>query len=137
MRVCLGILFILFSSIKVCSQSLFDTINRPVYRYKIQRIDSVESVYIIYAKRDGKVYKIASQKSTLNVGIPIKRRRYYDLELISHLDEISGKLHIGGISIGGVLIKLEGKKVIWDLFYCKNLKGLYFTSQKTEVGLTE
>jgi len=130
MKIYLGILFILLFSIKVHSQSLFDTIHNPVYRYKIQRIDSVESVYIIYAKRDGKLFKIASKKNNSNVGIPIRKRRYYDLELISHLDvsRISGKLHIGGISIGGVLIELEGKKVIWDLFYCKNLVGLYVTS---------
>ncbi|OMP74951.1 hypothetical protein BW716_32715 [[Flexibacter] sp. ATCC 35208] len=101
----------------------------PIYRYKIQRIDSVGSVYVIYAKKDGKVLKIASPKSILNVGVPIQKRKYYDLELISYLDEsrISGKLHIGGINVGGIFIELEGGKVIWDLFYCKNLKGLYIT----------
>jgi len=122
-------LFILLSPIKMYSQSLFDTIHNPTYRYKIQRIDSIESVYVIYAKKDGKVFKIASPKSILNVGIPIRKRKYYDLELISHLDvsRIAGKLHIGGIKINGVLIELEGGKVIWDLFYCKNLNGLYTT----------
>jgi hypothetical protein len=129
MRVYLGVLFILLSSIKVSSQSLFDTIHKPVYRYKIQRIDSIESVYVIYAEKDGKFYKIASPKSDSNVGVPIQARSSYDLELISHLDvtRISGKLHIGGIRIGHTLIELEGGKVIWDLFYCKNLDGLYFT----------
>ncbi len=124
MRVYLGVLFILLSSIKVCSQSLFDTIHRPVDRYKIQRIDSIESVYVIYAEKGGKVFKIASTKGILNVGIPIRKKKYYDLELISHLDEskINGKMHIGGI-----LIELEGGKVIWDLFYCENLNGLYIT----------
>lgn len=131
MRVYLGILLILLSSIKVCSQSLFDTFHRPVYRYKIQRIDSIESVYVIYAEKDGKVFKIASPKGILDVGIPIQERKYYDLELISHLDEskISGKMHIDGIKVGGILIELEGGKVIWDLFYCKNLNGLYYSTQ--------
>lgn len=129
MRVYLGMLFILLSPIKMYSQSLFDTIHNPIYRYKIQHIDSIESVYVIYAKKDDKVFKIASPKSGLNVGIPIQERKYYDLELISHLDvsRITGKLHIGGIKINGILIELEGGEVIWDLFHCKNLNGLFTT----------
>jgi hypothetical protein len=123
----LFILFLFLFPIKAVSQSLLDSFYKPIDRYKIQRIDSIKSVYVIYIKKGDKIFKIVSPKSDSQKGIRIKRGKYYNLQLASHLDasKISQKLDISGISIGGVLVKLEGKKVIWDLFDCKNLDGLF------------
>lgn len=119
--------FLFFFPIKAVSQSLLDSFYKPIDRYKIKRIDSIQSVYVIYIKKGNKIFKVASPKTDAQIGIRIRRGKYYNLQIASHLDasQISQKLDISGINIGGVLVRLEGKKVIWDLFDCKNLDGLY------------
>jgi hypothetical protein len=91
--------------------------------YKISKIDSINEVYIIYAIRNDSIFKIVSEKE--NGGCKkIKKGHTYDLECQSLITGVSGKLHIAGVKFNGTLIKLEGGKVVWDLFYCENLKGL-------------
>jgi len=92
--------------------------------YKICGIDSVESVYIIYAQKYNSIIKIASPKKDISGCIPIEVGQYYDLRLESRMYPTASKLHIGGIKVNGVLIKIEGGKVVWDLFRCLNMNGL-------------
>ncbi|MBW8684696.1 hypothetical protein [Chitinophaga rhizophila] len=119
------ILVLTFVSIGFCQSSSSSPLDQTPL-YKIHRIDSVESVYLIYAQRDGQIMKIASVKDSLSIGETIVLGKYYKLRLSSYLDEskVAGKLHIHGIMINEVLIELEGGKVTWDLFSCINLKGL-------------
>ncbi|SHN46123.1 hypothetical protein [Chitinophaga sp. CF418] len=122
-------LLVCFSIIILHFQSGFS--QSPVYqniniegKYKICRIDTVESIYIIYAQKGNPIVKIASTKDSVCNCEPIVIGQYYDLDLESRLNFVAGKLSIGGMKVNGVLIPLEGDRVIWDLFRCRNLKGL-------------
>lgn len=99
-------------------------IVNSVNQFEIVKVDSVERVYIIYAKRRDSIIKIVSGKEEPITCKPIVQGEYYDLEVKSLLELTSGKRHVGGIKYNGVIIKLEGDKVVWDLFICENLKGL-------------
>jgi hypothetical protein len=95
-----------------------------VNKFEIRNIDSVKTVYIIYAKRRDSIIKIVSKKDPATYCKPIVQGEFYDLEVKSLLEHTSSKRHIGGIKYNGMIIDLEGDKVIWDLFICENLKGL-------------
>lgn len=119
--------FILFCQ-KGFSQLKIDSLPIIEGKYKICNIDSVQSVYIIYAQKDNSIIKIASSKGSAPDCSPIETGRYYDLKLQSRVYRTASKLHIEGVMVNGVLIKLEGGNVSWDLFSCLNLKGLCVTS---------
>jgi len=106
------------------SQYCYDSIPSMKGRYKICSIDSIESVYIIYAQRSNPLIKIVSPKIGQYNYDPIKVGEYYDLELCSYIPYVASKLHIGGVKIAGVLVRLEGDKVLWDLYNCHNMNGL-------------
>ncbi len=95
-------------------------------KFEIIDIDSVQTIYVIYAKKRDSTFKIVSQKVNSNNCKSIIKGGFYDFKIKSLLENIPGKRHIGGIKYGGVLIKLEGKQIIWDLFDSENLKGLCF-----------
>jgi hypothetical protein len=100
-------------------------------RFEILRIDSVQSVYVIYAKRHDSTIKIVSKKESLNNCEPILKGMFYQLAVESLLKYSASKRHIGGVKYNGILIKLEGGNVIWDLFTSEDLKGLCYASQAT------
>jgi hypothetical protein len=93
-------------------------------RYKICNIDSVKTVYIIYAQKDSSIVKIASPKAGIFNCSSIVTGQYYDLKLQSRMSRTASKRYSGGAVVNGILVKLEGDKVSWDLFRCLNLKGL-------------
>ena len=96
-------------------------------KFKIINIDSIETVYIIYAERRDSIIKIVTKKGKLNDCRPIVIGRSYDLKVGTLIENLAGKRHVGGVKYNGIIIKLEGDKVIWDLFFCENLKGLCLT----------
>lgn len=102
------------------------------------RIDSLQSVYLIYARRSDTLYKVVSDKATvpncrkLQVGRQYKLRSLYLTDAIPHelaqypvLMATVGHLHSGGIDWDGkgLLIKMEGDS-IRDLHYDRNLTAL-------------
>jgi hypothetical protein len=91
--------------------------------YKISKIDSINEVYIIYAEKNDSIFKVVSEKVTGNCN-KIKEGFTYALECKSLINGVAGKRHIAGVNFNGTIIRLEGDKVVWDLFYCENLKGL-------------
>ncbi len=95
-------------------------------KFEILNIDSIQSVYIVYAKRNDSVIKIVSKNENLNDCKPIFKGQFYELKVESFLKYSASKRHIGGVKYNGVLIKLEGDKVVWDLFVCEDLKGLCY-----------
>lgn len=123
----LFIFILIVFPIKAISQTLLDSFYKPIDKYKIQRIDSIQSVYIIYIEKGDETFKIASPKSEFSTGVRIRKGKFYNLQISSYLDasKIRQKLDIGGITVSGVLINLEGENIVWDLFHCKNLNGLY------------
>jgi len=96
-------------------------------KFEIWNIDSVQSVYFIYAKLNDSIIKIVSKKERINDCKPILRGQFFDLKVESLLKNTSSKRHIGAVKYNDTLVRLEGGEVIWDLFICENIKGLCYT----------
>ncbi len=106
--------------------------------YLVYKIDSVNSYYIIYAKKDGGRYKIVSKKENIDKCKCIKINENYNFLLHSGL---SSKVRIGNLSFSPnetkevtcfaydktTTICLEGD-TIKDLYYADNIKGLCFVN---------
>ena len=119
-----------------------DKSNRATL-FKIKSIKDKGEFYIIYAKRDGFLYKIFSKleredkfktirklKRKAN-GEKIKVGRYYDLKLEKFfpLDSIFGiaiapNAGIVGFDYGGKTVYVE-RKSHYSIYRAKNLRGLY------------
>jgi hypothetical protein len=95
-------------------------------KFVINNIDSIQSLYIIYAKRHDSIIKIVSKMEKIDNCSPVIIGQAYDLKVRSLLENHASKRHIGGIKVNNVLVKLEGKEVTWDLFICEDLKGLCY-----------
>jgi hypothetical protein len=94
--------------------------------FQILNIDSLQQVYIIYATRNDSTIKIVSKKEIMDKCQPITAGQFYDLNITSLLWKTASKMHIGGVKYNNQLIKLEGGKIVWDLFTSDNLKGLCY-----------
>ena len=107
--------------------------------YKVYKIDSINSYYLIYAKFGKNLYKIVSKKETF-IGLNrIERNKYYSFKLNS----ILANRQIGLKSIlsqNSLLVNcftfddttqicLDGGG-IKDLYYSVNIKGVFFLSEK-------
>jgi hypothetical protein len=94
--------------------------------FEVIKIDSLQKVYLIYAKRNSSVFKIVSKKGPgpkcRNVIIGEK----YAFELTSFHNLLPDVRRGTGIRYNDTIIKLEGGDIIWDLFTCKNLDNLCF-----------
>lgn len=116
------------------------TFVNPEGGYLVARIDSLDSVYLIYARRSDTLFKIVSDKTRaanctkLRPGgrYPLRLRSLYFTDATK--EELAqypvpmatvGHLHSGGIDWDGkgLLIKMEGDS-IRDLHYAQNLSGL-------------
>ena len=108
--------------------------------YKIKKIKSKNNIYIIYAQRNDTLFKILSSKEVSQVSSgyeKIRRGKCYRLELetLFPLELLGVKLMSPGttgrtgINFNGNLVEIEPQKGIWDLFYAKNLKGLYIKEE--------
>jgi hypothetical protein len=105
----------------------------PGKDFKIVRVDSINNVYLIYARQRDALYKIVSLKEGTNTGRSIVVGSSYPLDLVSlFIKNFQGydlspqrSLDIGGISFSGTLIKLERDSIV-DLYRAKNIKGLCF-----------
>jgi hypothetical protein len=100
--------------------------------FEILKIDSIENVYVIYAKKRDSIVKIVSKRNGLCNCNPIVKGGFYDLQINSLFPKkFPQKRDIAGIKYNFTLIRLEDTGgVIWDLFRTKNLNGLCFI--KTE-----
>jgi len=107
--------------------------------YKVYKIDSINSYYLIYAKLGKNFYKIVSKKESFIGFNKIERKRYYSFKLHS----ILANRQIGNMAIfpqNSLLVNcfsyddttqicLEGGR-IKDLYYSVNIKGIFFISEK-------
>jgi hypothetical protein len=95
--------------------------------FEILSIDSLEKVYVIYARRRDSTIKIVSIKDTMSAcKAIIVKGGCYNLEIESLIGNIASPLHVGGVRFGDIIIKLEGNGVIWNLFGSKSLRGLCY-----------
>ena len=106
---------------------LFQNRNHDVdHSFEIMKIDSIENVYLIYAKRHDSLIKIVSAKEKESDCQKIFIRGKYELKISSIVYPIPGKRHIAGVKFNNTIIRMEGGNVTWDLFVSENLKGLCF-----------
>ena len=111
--------------------------NRPLpgKDCKIVKLDSINNVYLIYARQKDTLYKIVSVKEDSHTGRCIVVDSSYRLDLVSlFINNIRGydlspkhSLDIGGISYSGTLIKVERDSIV-DLYRARNIKGLCLTN---------
>ncbi|UOQ69915.1 hypothetical protein [Hymenobacter volaticus] len=114
----------------------------PLLRYQVTRIDSLRTVYLIYARRHDSLFKIVSDKQLVEPCTKITPGATYAFQLRSLLftdltpQEKAASLpglvpfdthHMGGLDYDGqgLIISLEGDSIS-DLYYAKNVRGLCF-----------
>jgi hypothetical protein len=98
-------------------------------KFEIIKIDSIENIYLIYAKKRDSIFKIATDKIRDSDCKKIKKNEFYELEIKSIFSpNFHQKLDITGFKFSGTLIKFGDEGTVWDLFSCKNFKGLCYDS---------
>ncbi|SFM90583.1 hypothetical protein SAMN05428949_1243 [Chitinophaga sp. YR627] len=131
---------IIFTLLMVsCSLSKSPITGAPSYAqfedtsavYKIYKIDSINSWYVIYARNSGYRYKIISKKCTQLQGVKIMKHKSYNLRLIStrhYPNAPTNYLDVPCFMLDEqTSMCLEPRKEIYDVHYTKDLKGLYFS----------
>ncbi len=113
-------------------------ITQTEISYRVYKIDSINSFYLIYAKGRDSLFKIVSKKESDIIGNKIEVDKAYSFKLHSSLTDFR---------IGNVLISPRNLEVncfsyydetqicyegdsIRDLFHADNLRGLYFIKTK-------
>lgn len=142
------IIYIFFALIVFSCSSSKKTIQNDISKYRIKKITSKNSWYVIYAEKQDSLYKIVTGKEKGdNDCQKIAVGKYYDLELKSRRENIPV---IGGIKLKPVNyldvksssydkegvecysydkkteICTEPQKGIYDVYYTEDLKGLCF-----------
>ena len=101
--------------------------------YKVYKIDSINSYYIIYAKSGSAVFKIVTSKESAKNCNKIVVDKSYEFHLHSVLS-VNGESVIPANQINEVTgfridnittISLEGDSIM-DLFFADNIKGLCY-----------
>lgn len=100
--------------------------------YKIKRIRTRKTYYIIYASRNDSTFKIVSDKTPAYNREQIKVGKYYHLELVSYfpVDTLLGipiapNLGVRGIGTESGKIIRPDKKTHNKIYNALNLEGLY------------
>jgi hypothetical protein len=102
--------------------------------YEVMKIDSIKNIYLIYAKKDGFLFKIASKKEETENCDKIEVNGKYGFHLESLFPknflgkyDLSPKSlpHVTGVDFYGTTITLEGDSIS-DLYIAHNIKGLCF-----------
>jgi hypothetical protein len=95
--------------------------------YRVDKIDSINNYYLIYASKEDTSYKIISKKKQTKSGIKIQVKGIYDFRLNSMLsDEFS---YCAGI-VSFIMLDSGTKISVIDTVYkfrsSSNIEGLYF-----------
>lgn len=102
------------------------------HQYRVTKIDSVNKVYLIYAKEDTSLYKIVSAKDSTETCINIRVNGEYGFMLHSLFPrQFLGKYdlspaalpNVDGVIYNGTPVTVE-KGCVKDLFVADNVKGL-------------
>jgi hypothetical protein len=110
-----------------------DLLKASWLKYKVERIDSIKNVYLIYARNDSDLYKILSHKQdsladcrNITVG---KNFTFHLFSLfpksINGHDMTIAHLHVNGVSYFGTSVAKE-KGCVDDLFFAENIHGLCY-----------
>ncbi|GAA0894526.1 hypothetical protein GCM10009122_42070 [Fulvivirga kasyanovii] len=102
--------------------------------YEVVKLDSLNDVYLIYAKKAGTLFKIASKKTSKERCSRIEVGEKYPFNLESLFPRnFQGKYdlspknlpHVSGVDFYGTTITLEPDSIN-DLFLARNVRGLCF-----------
>lgn len=111
--------------------------NKKDYKYNVYKIDSINSYYLIYARKGDSLFKIVSKKDKNLLCKSIIQNHYYEFKLHSQ----TGEVKIGNVIIPVSLhvncfgyddstsICLE-RDSITALYHGDNIKGLCFLANK-------
>ncbi|WP_177762022.1 hypothetical protein [Flavobacterium sp. I3-2] len=103
--------------------------------HKIIKLDSINDYYLVYTSKNDSIFKIISKKGYVKEGKKVKIGKKYPIKVRSMRDNTPT---IKGIKISPInfldvncfqfddstkICKEEG---IYDLYFSKNLKGIYF-----------
>lgn len=132
------ILIIVVVAIMACTQT-GAKYSEDSISYKVYKIDSINSYYLIYANRKDSLYKIVSKKESVKNCNPIQKDHQYNFKLHSALANrrIGGKEILPQNSLlvncffydESTSICFEGDS-IRDLHYADNIKGLCFKEKQ-------
>lgn len=112
---------------KTTSNLIID--KNEISTYKIKKIDSIENVYIIYARKTDSLFKIVSVKTESNDCKKIEVGKSYNFELkTAFINKTTSPLHLAGIIYHNTPINLE-RDSINDIYTSVNLKGLCYEKQ--------
>lgn len=104
--------------------------------YEVVKLDSTNGAYLIYAKKGGSFFKIASKKTITEKCSKIEVGEKYQFYLQSLFPRnFKGKYdlspeslpHVSGVDFYGTTITLEPDSIM-DLFIAQNIKGLCFVN---------
>ena len=116
-----------------CTEKIHDSNS-----YKVVKIKKENNWYFIYLKRNDSIFKVVTQepadKTEFEGYCKIKKQKKYNLCLFSYRDNliINGirVWNIGeicGLKLDSITeVTVEPENDIWDLYYSKDLKGLYY-----------
>ncbi|WP_177733519.1 hypothetical protein [Flavobacterium inviolabile] len=96
--------------------------------YEISKLDSIENVYLVYAKKNDSIFKIMSSKDHISNCTPIKKGDLLELKLKSTFREnFNQRRDIAGVNFNGTIIRFEkAEGIVRDLFVTDNIKGLCY-----------
>jgi hypothetical protein len=120
-----------------CSSSKIDSASteKNTVVYKVYKIDSINSYYLIYSKKGDSLYKIVSKKEDVIGFEKIKVNKNYEFELHSSLlnrqignTTISpqNSLLVNCFSYDDTTKICLERDSIRDLYHADNIKGIYF-----------
>lgn len=132
------LLIITFTLLYIVSSSSFVVsygCNSNDGDFKVLKIKSEKSFYIIYAERNDTLFKILSKKEKTKClsceKIRKKKKYYFSLETLfpRYIQQSKcpppGTTGRMGIGYYGYSVPLETENNIWDMFEATNLEGLY------------
>jgi len=128
------VLLIILTTLAACRSSKNYSSRQDLSKgdtFMVTKIDSINNVYVIYARKRDTLYKIASIKENVDGCHSIVPNSSYPFELESIVvKKINGQdispetiLNLGGIDFHGTIIKFERDSIL-DLFQAKNIRGL-------------
>lgn len=112
-------------------------VNRPLYAnkmsqdssniYKVYKIDSINSYYLIYVRKGKDRYKIVSHKDTVIQGSKIQLHKKYRLTLYVALKGVYFPPEVTCYNFAAnTPICKEYNKGIYELYFSNDLSGLYY-----------
>ncbi|WCT13636.1 hypothetical protein [Mucilaginibacter jinjuensis] len=136
-------LILISIALVACASSKREGVKHPAKNvatsYKVYKIDSINTYYLIYARGHDTLFKIVSKKNSVKSHYKIKVNTSYEFKLHSSLlnRHIGAKILLPQNSLlvncfsydDKTQICLEGDS-IRDLYYAENIKGLYFIKTK-------